>query len=72
MSTKTVIDCSDGSVTVVNLTPEEIEEIEQRNIAFEAQQIAETAAREAKAAAKTSAEAKLTALGLTLEEITAL
>jgi hypothetical protein len=72
MSTKTIIDCSDGSVTVVNLTPEELEEIEQRSLAFEAQQAVEIASREVKAAAKASAEAKLTALGLTLEEISAL
>ncbi len=61
MSTKTIIDCTDGSVTVVDLTPEEISEMEQRQADFEAQQ-AEIAAEEAaKTALKESAKAKLVA-----------
>lgn len=70
--TKLVVDVSTGDETIVPLSPEEIAQMEQQ--AIEAQnKIAERAAEEAaKAAAKASAIEKLTALGLTAEEIAAL
>jgi hypothetical protein len=70
--TKVVADCSTGEITEVPLTAEEIaqREIDIENAAaIEAERLAaETAAAEAKA----SAIAKLTALGLTAAEISAL
>ena len=69
---KAVVDCSTGVTTIVELTDEEILELEANAIAAaERDSIRETEAL-AKAEAKASAEAKLSALGLTPEEIAAL
>lgn len=77
ISTKTEVCCDPACenyniAQVIELTPEEIAQME----ALAAQVAAEQAAREAEAAvvaeAKASAEAKLAALGLTAEEIAAL
>lgn len=69
---KLVIDCSTGEQIEVELTAEEIAQLEaDRQAALEAQASAEAEAA-ARTAAKQAAEAKLLALGLTAEEIAAL
>lgn len=70
--TKIVVNCETGITEEIELTPEEIAELE----IIQAQMATEQAAREAELAAiaeaKASAESKLAALGLTPEEIAAL
>jgi hypothetical protein len=70
--TKLVIDCATGEQTVVPLTEEELAEREAMRIQAEADQLQREADELAQAEAKASAEAKLAALGLTAEEISAL
>ena len=70
--TKVIVDCSTGEETIVPLTAEEIAQLEADRIAAEAAQAAAEAEAQAKAQAKATAEAKLAALGLTAEEISAL
>lgn len=72
MPTKIVVDCSTGVSTEVELTPEEVAQLEADNAAYAAEKAAREAEEAAKAEAKASAEAKLAALGLTAEEIAAL
>jgi hypothetical protein len=72
MATKLVIDCNTGIEALVELTPEEVLEIEQARAEAQVALEQEALAAEAKAAAKASAEAKLAALGLTAEEIATL
>jgi hypothetical protein len=66
--TKLIVDCSTGEQTVVELTDEEIAQMEADRVAAEAQRAEQEAAEAAKAAAKASALAKLAELGLTLDE----
>ena len=69
---KLIVDLAKGTQTYVDLTPEEIEQraVDAQVAAIEkAERDAEA---EAKADAKLSAQAKLAALGLTADEITAL
>jgi hypothetical protein len=61
-----------GEMIEVPLTAEEIAQQEIDTAAYVALQSEREALEEAKAVAKASAEAKLSALGLTLEEIAAL
>jgi len=70
--TKLIVDCSTGVTTEVELTDEEVAQREADAAKFAEIKAAEEAAEAAKAAAKASAEAKLAALGLTAEEISAL
>lgn len=70
--TKVIVDCSTGEQTIVELTDEEIAQLEQDRVVFEAEQAAREAAEKAKADAKASALAKLAALGLTEEEAAAI
>lgn len=70
--TKLIVDCSTGEQTVVELTDEEIAQLEADRAAAEAQRAEQEAAEAAAAEAKTSAQAKLASLGLTAEEIAAL
>jgi len=70
--TKLVVDCSTGEQTVVELSSDEIAQMEADHIAFEAAQAAAAATAAAKAEAKASALAKLAALGLSEEEAAAL
>jgi hypothetical protein len=70
--TKLVIDCETGEQTVAPLTPEELAEREVMAAQAEAQRLEREALELAKAEAKARAEAKLAALGLTPEEISAL
>ena len=69
---KLVVDLAKGTQTYVDLTPEEIEQraVDAQTAAIE--QAEREAAEAAKADAKLSAQAKLQALGLTGDEITAL
>jgi hypothetical protein len=70
--TKLVVDCSTGIATEVPLTAEELAQRETDRLAYEAQEATRKAAEEAKAIAQASAISKLTALGLTADEIAAL
>lgn len=70
--TKIVVDCSTGVESVIELTDEEITQLETDRAAWAAEQAAREAEAQAKAEAKASAEAKLASLGLTPEEIAAL
>ena len=74
--TKLVIDASlpeghPDKVQIIPLTEEELAEREQMRIQAEADAAARELAEQAKADAKASAQAKLAALGLTEEEISA-
>ena len=70
--TKLIVDCSTGEQTVVELTDEEIEQMETDRVAAEAQRAEQEAAEAAKAAKRMSAADKLKALGLDEAEVTAL
>ena len=72
MPTKIVVDCSTGISEEVELTAEEIAQMEADAAAFAVEQAAREAEAAAKAEAKAAAEAKLAALGLTAEEIAAI
>ena len=72
MPTKVIVDCSTGETTVVELTAEEIADLETARLAAEDQRKAAEAEAAAVAAAKASANAKLAALGLSADEIAAL
>ena len=72
MPTKLIINCETGEQTEVELTDVEVAQREADAIAYAAQKAEQDAAEAAKAAAKASGEAKLAALGLTAEEISAL
>ncbi len=69
---KLIIDATTGTQEEVEMTAEEITEVQAMQIEFERRKEEELAAAEANAAAKASAEAKLSALGLTPEEIAAI
>ena len=64
--------CTTGEVIERPLTDAEMAEREASRIAHEAQVAEDESRKEAEATAKASAQAKLTALGLTAEEIAAL
>jgi hypothetical protein len=70
--TKVIVDCSTGVTTEVELTDAEVAQREADAAAYAVEQAEQDAAAAAKAAAKASGEAKLAALGLTAEEISAL
>jgi hypothetical protein len=70
--TKIVMDCSTGVESIIELTDEEIAQLEADRAAWAAEQTAREAEAQAAAEAKASAQAKLAALGLTPEEIAAL
>ena len=72
MPTKVIVDCSTGVTTEVELTDAEVAQREADAAAYAVQKAEQDAAAAAKAAAKASGEAKLAALGLTAEEISAL
>ena len=70
--TKLVLNCATGEESVVELTDEEIAQMEADSAAWAVQEAARASATAAKAAAKAAAHEKLAALGLTTEEIAAL
>ena len=72
MPTKLVVDCSTGVSTEVELTAEEIAQMEADAAAAAVRKAEEDAAKAAAEAAKASAQSKLAALGLTADEIAAL
>jgi len=72
MPTKVIVDCSTGETSIVELTAEEIADMETARVAAEDQRKAAEAEAAAVAAAKESANAKLAALGLSADEIAAL
>lgn len=69
---KKIIDAITGEETIVDLTTEEIAEMAALEAANQQQLTEAIAAKEAKDSATASAVAKLTAIGLTAEEIAAL
>ena len=70
--TQVIHNCETGEVTIVPLTAEELAEREVLLEKFLQEKAAVEAAEAAKAEAKAAAEAKLLALGLTLEEALAI
>lgn len=70
--TKIVVDCTTGEQTVVELTDEEIAQLEADRAAAEAQRAEREAVEVAKNVNRAAAIAKLKALGLTEEEVAAL
>lgn len=70
--TRIEIDCSTGIESIIELTDQEIAELEAAAVEAAARKAEEDAAFAAAEAAKESARAKLAALGLTTEEIAAL
>lgn len=72
MPTKLIVNCETGVTEEVELTAEEIAQMEADASAAAAEQAARETDAAAKQAAKESALAKLSALGLTAEEAAAL
>lgn len=72
MATKIVVDCSTGEAVEVELTADELAQLEADQTLAQASQAALEAEEKAKADAKASAVAKLTALGLSDAEVAAL
>lgn len=72
MPTKLVVNCETGVTEEVELTAEEIAQMEADAAAFAAEQVAREAEAAAKQAARESALAKLAALGLSEEEANAI
>jgi DNA-binding CsgD family transcriptional regulator len=70
--TRLEVNCETGAQTVIELTDEEIAQLETDRANAEADRLAREAEAEAKATARASALAKLSALGLSPEEIAAL
>lgn len=70
--TKIVINCETKEEQILELTDEEIAQLEADRAAYEVEKAKRDAEEAAKAAAKASAEAKLASLGLTADEIAAL
>ena len=70
--TRIEIDCSTGIESIIELTDAEVAQMQADAAAAAERQAEEDAAKAASEAAKASAQAKLAALGLTQEEITAL
>ena len=72
MTNKTIVDCSNGEINVVAMTEEEIFEMKQRQDFLAEEEEKQKAASLLMIEARSSAESKLAALGLTSEEIAAL
>jgi hypothetical protein len=70
--TKLEVNCTTGEQTVIELTDEEIAQMEVDQANAEADRATREAEAEAKALVKASALAKLTAIGLTEEEAKAI
>lgn len=70
--TRIEIDCSTGVESIIELTDQEIADLEAQAVEAAARKAEEDAALAAAEAAKESARAKLAALGLTADEIAAL
>ena len=72
MPMKTIVDCSTGIQTNVEMTAEEVAEREAAAAVAETQREADEAAATKQAEDKASGEAKLADLGLSADEIAAL
>ncbi len=70
--TKLIVDCSTGEQTVVELSSDEIAQLEADRAAAEAQRAEQEAAEALKVAKRLSVADKLRALGLEEEEVAAL
>ena len=70
--TRIEIDCSTGIESIIELTDAEVTQMQADATAAAARKAEEDAALAAEEAAKASGQAKLAALGLTAEEISAL
>jgi hypothetical protein len=70
--TKLVHNFDTGITEIIELTDEEIAELEAARLQAEEERAAQQVIADAAAEAKASAEAKLAAIGLTAEEIAAL
>jgi hypothetical protein len=70
--TRLEVNCETGEQTVIELTDEEIGQLETDRANAEADRLAREAEAEAKAARRANAITKLKALGLTEDEVTAL
>lgn len=70
--TRLEVNCETGAQTVIELTDDEIAQLETDRANAEADRLAREAETEAKATARASALAKLAALGLSADEIAAL
>ena len=70
--TRIEINCQTGVESIIELTDAEVAQMQVDAAAAAERQAEEDAAKAASEAAKASAQAKLAALGLTQEEITAL
>lgn len=70
--TRIEIDCSTGVESIIELTDQEIADLEAQAVEAAARKAEEDAALAAAEEAKASAQAKLAALGLTSDEIAAL
>jgi len=70
--TRIEINCETGVESVIELTDAEVAQMQADRVAAEARKAEEDAVRQAEADAKASAQAKLAALGLTADEISAL
>ena len=70
--TRLEVNCETGEQFIIELTDEEIAQMQADQAAFEAEQAAREAEAQAKAEAKASAIAKLAALGLTEDEAKAI
>jgi hypothetical protein len=69
---KVIVDCSTGESVTVPLNAEELAQREIDRLAYEAQEATRIAQEQATAQAQASAIAKLSALGLTSDEIAAI
>ena len=70
--TKIIVDCATGIETIEPLTAEELAQREVDRIAYEASEVVRVQAEADAQALKDSANAKLAALGFSLDEIKAL
>jgi hypothetical protein len=70
--TKLVVNCETGEQTVIELTDEEIAQLEADRLAAEVQRAEQEAAEQARTAKRLSAADKLRALGLDEAEVAAL
>jgi len=70
--TKVIVNCETGVVAEIPLTGEELAQREVDAANAQTERVAKEAADAAVLVAKTSAQSKLTALGLTADEIAAL
>jgi hypothetical protein len=70
--TKAIADCATGIVSIVELTDEEMEQLEKDRVEYETRSAVIKAQQEEQEQIKASALAKLAALGLTEEEAKAI